>query len=194
MTYEATTESGGGIAKVRILLFGIVGIPGLVAILLNALGFGSWAVPGAIVAGVIAVVLWRRSEKPLAIVLTVRKKRLYVDAAGRHFDIALDELETVSIDRRAIQRIQDGSALVPATMAINTSVGPASEVVRVSLQGAKESFLLTEEYQPYTVGLEGMGKVRAFLRKHGWVPEEERSERTEDKPRKRKKKAAPSSQ
>lgn len=191
MTYEAATESNGGIAKVRILIFGFIGLPGLVALLLNGLGFGSLAVPGALVVAALVFAYWRWSEKPLPVVLAVRRGRLHVTSGRREFDIALAELESVSIDRREIQRIQDGSALVPATMAINTSVGPVGEIVRVSLHGAKETFLLTEEWQSYTAGLEGMGKVRVFLRKHGWVPEEERAEEAPRK--KRKKKASPSS-
>ena len=191
MTYEAATESNGGIGKVRILLLGIVGVPGLVALLLSELGFGWLAVPGALVVGALVFAYWRWSEKPLPVVLAVRRGRLHVTSGRRQFDIALTDLESVSIDRREIQRIQDGSALVPATMAINTTVGPVGEIVRVSLHGANETFLLTEEYQPYSAGLEGMGKVRVFLRKHGWAPTEERTEETPRK--KRRKKASPSS-
>ncbi len=174
MIYEARADKNRGIALFQLVVGGLVTVPVLVTLVLSLLGLGLFSYVGGIASGALCFYLWRRSESPSAIVLRVAKRKLFVDDGSRSFEIPLRDLENVTLEKREVKKVRDGAPILPALMTINSTVDSATEIVRVALEGEGRSFTLTEEWQPYSAGLEGMGKVRVFLRKHGWVPPSER--------------------
>jgi hypothetical protein len=88
---------------------------------------------------------------------------------------ALDDLVNVSLDSKIIQRVLEGSSAIPAVRFINTHVAPESTTSRVILVGRDRPFVpLGQTYLAHMEATEWLGKIRVFLRRHGWVPEDER--------------------
>ncbi|CAN5664413.1 hypothetical protein BH09MYX1_BH09MYX1_57390 [soil metagenome] len=188
MIYEARPDRNPGIALFQGIVFGLVALPVMVVVVLHVLGLGWLSLVGGAIAAVIGYRVWRSSSKPRKIILRVREKKLFVIDGKRSFELAVSALRNVSLDKKEVRKLRDGSPILPELMMVNSTVDATTEIVRVVLEGNGTSFRLTDEYQPYSAGLEGMGKVRVFLRKHGWVPPEEQwGELPPDKPRKPRK-------
>lgn len=94
------------------------------------------------------------------------------------------ELASVELDLKTIERLQDGSSPIPALRFANPTVAPAVDTARIVLvrKGGRRH-ILTDAYLAHMDAIEGLGKIRAFLRKHGWMPEAERAELKEEKRR-----------
>lgn len=180
LIYEVAPDLGGGVARLRMFMLGLFGLAAAVGGIALAAGLDDVAGAACVGVAIVSVLVLKWRARPTHAVLSIDGRRLFVRSGKRSFDIDLRDLDAVSLERREIQRVQDGSPLVVATMAINTTVGPSAEVVRILLEGATRSFLLTEEFQPHMMGVEGMGRVRRFLRSHGWTPAEEREAAGED--------------
>jgi len=90
--------------------------------------------------------------------------------------VPLAELEDVGLDSKSIRKVELGQDAVPAMRFINTRVGPEIDVARIALSiaGKDEPFLLTNAFLPHMDAVEWAGKIRSFLRKHRWLPEDER--------------------
>ena len=87
----------------------------------------------------------------------------------------LDELLNVEIYTKSITRITVqqpvGAAMLTAVVGPTLDTG---RVVFVYLDGEDERrAFLTEAYGPHFHCTEWLGRIRVFLRTHGWVPEDE---------------------
>jgi hypothetical protein len=87
----------------------------------------------------------------------------------------LSELANVTLELKTIQRVVDGPSAIPAVRFIHSTVAPELHIARIVLvaTGGRE-VRLTEEYLPHFDATDWLGKIRVFLRKQGWVPEDER--------------------
>jgi hypothetical protein len=130
--------------------------------------------------GTSALVVWwmKRKERPDCIILSVDGGELVVrrersiEPIGR---FTLDELVNVSLDSKLIRRVLDGASPIPAVRFTDTRVAPESTTARVILVARERPFVpLGQTYLAHMDATEWLGKIRLFLRKHGWVPEDER--------------------
>ncbi len=84
----------------------------------------------------------------------------------------------VVLDAKSEQSVQASQTVIYALRYETSRPGPTIETARVVIvsEGDREPIALTETYLASFDATEQMGKVRAFLRKHGWVPEDERGD------------------
>jgi hypothetical protein len=133
----------------------------------------------ALALSIAGVVFWVRRPDDARIVLRVKNGELLVHPSGstEPARFSLDELLNVSLDSKIIQRVQEGSSAIPAMRFIDSRVGPEQTTARVILVGRGRPFVpLGEAYLAHVEATEWLGKIRVFLRKHGWVPADERDE------------------
>lgn len=88
--------------------------------------------------------------------------------------VALAKVREVEIESKAIRRVtyaQQVGEAIPST-----HVSGDVDVARIVLvvEGEPRPLRLTESYESYSNCAECFGKVRVFLRAHGWLPENER--------------------
>ena len=129
------------------------------------------------------LVRFRRSAKPAGVLLAVKDAVLTLtDGSRALLTVPLAELEDVGLDSKSIRKVELGQDAVPAVRFINTQVGPEIDVARITLSiaGREEPFVLTTAFLPHMDAVEWAGKIRSFLRKHGWLPEDERDEEETD--------------
>jgi len=109
------------------------------------------------------------------VVLAVDDGRLSVTFGARcALTVPIDRLVNVELDTRAESRSQTG-VRPDGTMSVGASFGvDVSRLVLVFAE-REERLPLSETFGSYGAQLEAMAKVRAFLRGHGWLPEDERS-------------------
>jgi len=117
---------------------------------------------------------WRRAWRPQSIVIRVERSDLQVRIAGSLRTMRLDDLVDVALDIKTIQRVVDGNSPIPALRFADTRVGPEVDTARIVLVGRDEQTPLTEAYLAHMDATEWLGKIRVFLRKHGWLPDDER--------------------
>lgn len=87
--------------------------------------------------------------------------------------LPLAELQDVELDTRSFEKVE---GRVRPDGLIGTGQALTLEVSRLVLviAGRDVGIPLREEYASYSDSLEWMGKVRLFLRRHGWLPHDER--------------------
>jgi hypothetical protein len=123
---------------------------------------------------------WKTRKKIGGAVLRIDEGVLVVtrsSKSARDDRFRLDDLADVALDIKTIQRVMEGGSAIPAVRFIDATVGPkvdTARIVLVSQSGVEVR--LTDEYLPHFAAAEWMGKIRVFLRKSGWVPEDEREE------------------
>lgn len=119
----------------------------------------------------------RRARSTPRAVLRVLRGRLHLSGAAFVQPVACDlnQLLDVYLDTKTIQRVQENAGAVPDLRFINATVGGEQDTARIALELEHETFLLTEERLSHTDANEWFGKIRRFLRRHGWVPEDERA-------------------
>jgi hypothetical protein len=108
------------------------------------------------------------------VVLRVEHGELSVLAEGRRAQaIALRDLLDVELDTRSIEKSQPQ---VRPDGVMDTGQSLSLDVSRLALVVADRDgvVLLSDAYASYSESLEWLGKVRQFLRRFGWVPEDER--------------------
>jgi hypothetical protein len=117
----------------------------------------------------------RRGEGD-AVVLRVSRGVLQVAGPERELLCAkLDDVANVTLDSRTIRKVVEGHTLVPGIRFVETTVGPELEVVRIVIEvNGAEPTRLSEAFVSHMDGVEWLGRIRRFLRAHGWVPEDER--------------------
>jgi hypothetical protein len=158
---------------IRIWLFGLCG-GGCVA------GIGTpWA--GLVIMVVVvtwAVLSWRRTQRGESIVFRVDYGELTVTSHGTALlaRLPLARLDDVTLDTKAI---------VPATQDTSTAAAGVVEmkargevdVARIVLlpSAPREPLALTKEHGSHMDAVDGAGRIRTFLRAHGWVPVGERA-------------------
>jgi hypothetical protein len=119
----------------------------------------------------------RRARTTPRAVLRVLHGRLHLSGPAFPAPIACDlsELLDVYLDTKTIQRVQENAGAVPDLRFINATVGGEQDTARIALELERETFFLTPERLSHTDANEWFGKIRRFLRQHGWVPEDERA-------------------
>lgn len=125
--------------------------------------------------------MWLRRRQQRTVpraVLKVQGKRLYLSgpAFGNNGPtvIELEALLDVYLDTKTIQRVQENAGPIPELRFINATVGGVQDTARIGLELENETFFLTEQRVSHTDANEWFSKIRRFLRKHGWTPEDER--------------------
>jgi hypothetical protein len=183
LIYDATDETAGR-ADGMSALFRHVSLPIIVCMVATWLagsGVGTAALVGAVVYSVWS---WRTRKKRGGAVLRIERNVLSVEIrADRelHDRIRLGDLADVVLDTKTIERVQDGTSAIPGMRLIDSKVGPKVDTCRIVLVGTGgREVLLTKEYLPHMHATEWLGKIRTFLRKHGWEPESEREPKSRD--------------
>jgi hypothetical protein len=154
----------------------MVGLPPVVGALLALLH------PNAGLVGLVGTVVallwwWKRPPVPAAI-LSIEEGDLVVrrsgDRARASIRWPLRDVRDVVLETKSIQPIGDGGSPIPGVRTLDPSIGPEIETARIVLVGPQRRVRLTEEYFAHMDSSEWLGKIRVMLRKHGWVPEDER--------------------
>lgn len=124
----------------------------------------------------------RRAWAREAVVLRVEDGALLVRDRGARAvkaRIALRDLD-VTLDTKTIRRVEEGRSAIPGVRYLDTRVGPEIDVSRIVLveraDDGERELALSEPYLAHLHATEGFGKIRVFLRRHGWVPTDEREE------------------
>lgn len=122
--------------------------------------------------------VWWWRPRATGILLHIERGELTVDPrarTGRCSRVRLDDLTDVVLETRTIQPLLDGGSAIPALRFSESRVGGEVDKSRIALErGDDERILLGDTYLAHLDALEWFGKIRVFLRKHGWVPEDER--------------------
>jgi hypothetical protein len=126
---------------------------------------------------VFAVWRWRQSADVTGIRLRYEDDQLLI-TFGRSdvpLRVPLRHLRNVQLDSKTIAKVSrevrpDGVM----SMSGRPMVVDVSRVVLV-LADPEDPLRLTEDYVSHSECLEWLGKIRLFLRLHGWVPEDERA-------------------
>src|SRR5579859_1911401 len=119
---------------------------------------------------------WRRTARGKSVVFRVERGSLCLflpRSIGA--SIPLADVVDVALDTKTIRPIQEGSSAIPAIRFIDSRVAPEVDTARIVLCTRDgRSVPLSEAYVAHMEATEWMGRIRVFLRKHGWVPEDER--------------------
>ena len=161
-----------GIAVLQFLLF-----PFATAIVL-----ASVATPMAGLVGLVgttaSMALWARSaRRGDGILFHVDGDELSVVTARTKKPRArfrLTDLQDVTLDTKTIEPLIDGASPIPGLRAATAQPLPKVNETRIVLVTTHGPLPLTEAYLASVEVTEWFGKLRVFLRKHGWVPEDER--------------------
>lgn len=163
-----------------VLWFQLFSLPVLVGVIVASAANPTLGLVAMVVAGALAIGLRRRAAKARVLRLTVADGALTIPGKGA---VRLDALEDVVLDVKTIRRVQDGDSAVPAVRFTDTRVGPEVDLARIVIVGDGERVYLAEHWLAHMDATEWLGKLRVFLRKHGWVPADERvtdSDESED--------------
>lgn len=156
-------------------------LPPLVATLLSLRVGPTPGLVGLIATALIGIWWWRRTPKG-GVILRVEGGELLVLARATEkirSSIPLVELVNVELDTRAIQRVEEGNSAIPGlrwidTKIVNVDTGRVVLVQNDVLRAQKKELPLTTEFVAHMDATEWVGKIRVFLRSHGWVPASER--------------------
>jgi hypothetical protein len=87
----------------------------------------------------------------------------------------LHEVADVVLDVKTIRRVQESGSPVPAVRLEEARVGPEIETARIVVVLEDGGRLeLTEPFFAHLDATHWLGRVRVFLRRHGWLPVDER--------------------
>lgn len=169
--------------KSSVAAFQTFSVPPIVAVVLTLAVTPTAGLIGLILSAIALVWWWRRAPYAHKLILRVERGELSVHARGGREEtlrVRLEDLENVALDTKTIQRVQDGASAIPAMRFIDSQVGPEVEQARIVLvargRRARTTTPLGETYLAHMDAIEWLGKTRLFLRKHGWLPEDERVE------------------
>jgi hypothetical protein len=130
----------------------------------------------------LAVIAWpavqrRRAKTRPRATLRVHERSLQLSgpAFSEPRSIPLDDLLEVYLDTKTIQRLREAPSPIPATRFLNQTVGGEQDESRIALELETETLYLTEQRVSHLDANEWFSKIRRFLRKHGWIPEDERT-------------------
>jgi hypothetical protein len=119
-----------------------------------------------------------RSRRTDGDAVVLRVSRGVLQVAGPEGDLLcarLDDVANVTLDSRTIRKVVEGHTLVPGIRFVEARVGPELEVVRIVIEvNGAEPTRLSETFVSHMDGVEWLGRIRRFLRAHGWIPEDER--------------------
>lgn len=156
---------------------GMVG--GVGGVIIAAAGFPSIGAALLGVAAALGVWRWRRAPEVAGITIAVERGDLHIAHRTTKeplLDVRLVSLLDVALDTKSIRKVMPGKDAIPAVQFINTSVGPEVDVARIvfHLADEQEPVRLSDQFLAHMDAVEWVGKIRSFLRSHGWVPADER--------------------
>jgi hypothetical protein len=128
-----------------------------------------------------SLVSWRRTRRGEAIVFHVEGGQLTVAPRGSTRPLLaalpLRNVLDVTLDSRSITPVMRDTSIsaVAPQMKVRGEVDIARVVIVLAPPG--EPVPLTEEHVAHMDAIAGAGKIRTFLRAHGWLPEDEREPR-----------------
>ena len=160
--------------RVGMLVFQLGGVGILVVSVLSAFATPELGLAGLAVSTGAIVWWWRRARSARLIVLRVERDELHVRLGGSSRMMRLGDLVDVALDIKTIQRVVDGDSAIPALRFADSRIAPEVDTARIVLVGAEGQVPLTKEYVAHMDATEWLSKSRVFLRKHGWVPDDER--------------------
>jgi hypothetical protein len=178
LLYDATDDTAGR-ADGMTALFRHVSLPILACMVVTWLVGPTTGALMLVVAAAYSAWSWRTRKKRGGALLRVERDVLSVELRGErehHDRIRLSDLADVVLDTKTIERVVDGTSAIPGMRLIDSRVGPKVDTCRIVLVGTGgREVLLTKDYLPHMHATEWLGKIRTFLRKHGWEPESERA-------------------
>lgn len=130
-------------------------------------------------AGSLAAILWQRRRRGGGVVLHVEDGLLEVrERRGGEVRsrVRLADLIDVALDTKSERLMHEGGSAIPAIAFAESRAGDTIERARVVLvrRASPAPFPLSEERGSHSEATEELGKIRVFLRRHGWVPASER--------------------
>ncbi len=138
------------------------------------------AVIGAVVTAAMLVFWWRGAHGAQDCVLRVERGELLVRSRKStkvRALLRLDDLVDVVLESKQVRRLQDGANPIPALRFVESQVAPEVDISRVVLIASDgTSIALSEMYLANMDATEWLWRVRVFLRRHGWLPDDERDE------------------
>jgi hypothetical protein len=155
-------------------------IPGAIAMAVHT-QLGPTAALGALIAASAAsYAAWRRWRKSPDLTLRVEDRTLHLLHSPARAPIAV-RLEDVLDVRIAVTTEATGTGAPIATIQpfapSQGTAGPDARRARIALvRRHGPEVWLTDKELTYQDGIDGLGKTRSFLRKHGWLPLDEREE------------------
>lgn len=149
-------------------------------ILASAWGASFLGAPAGLVALVLTalfVVWWlRRSQWSDDFVFTVAGDTLDVHRGTRFIaKLRLRDLADVVLDTKSIRKVEEGTSMLGMLRGLDLRVGAELDVSRIVLvAGDGTETPLSVVYLSNSEATEWLGKIRVFLRKLDWLPEDER--------------------
>ena len=125
-----------------------------------------------------AVLSWRRTHQGESIVFRVDHGALTVTSHGTAIlaSLPLARVEDVTLDTKAILPATQDTSTAAAGVVQMKARGEVDVARIVLVPGAPgEPLALTKEHASHMDAIDGAGKIRTFLRAHGWVPVGERT-------------------
>lgn len=158
-----------------VVTFQLFVLPLIAAMVLSAIATPTVGFVGLLVSAAYATWRWRRSRaRSDSIVLSVASRKLTAQASHLFLHMKLADLENVELDTRTIRPVQEGRTAVPNVRFIESQVGPEVDIARIVIVGEGRRVALHDDYIAHIHATEWLGKIRAFLRKHDWLPLDER--------------------
>jgi hypothetical protein len=158
-------------------VIGFVAFPPLIGfMLISWIGFPNLGIPAALAVGAAMYIVRRRLATIPVATLSAANGMLRVEGprSSDEHAIRLEDLLEVSLESKTIQRVQEASGGFPQLRFINSTVAPPVDTARIELKTKDGSIFLSEEHTSYLDANEWFGNIRRFLRRNGWVPEDER--------------------
>jgi hypothetical protein len=158
-----------------------VGILGtVIGVVIAALGLPTIAIVVLLLTAAVAAWRWFRAPDVRGIELRVRDRVLLVAPRGQAplLRAPLEDVSNVRLDTKSIQKVVEGGSMIPGMRFIDSKVAPELDVARIVIVcgEAPNEVRLTDAYVAHMDAVEWLGKIRTFLRAHGWEPEDERAE------------------
>jgi hypothetical protein len=180
--YSPLNEAGGFDAMIE--PFRIFVLPIMVTTVLGAIAGAEGAIAGLVgTAAANGVYFWRTRKHVLGAVLRVAGDMVNVAVKGpavAYERFRLSELADVTLEIKTIERVIEGAGPIPDVRLAESKVGSKLETARIVLvMTSGREVRLTDPYLPHFDSTAWLGKIRLFLRRHGWVPEDEQEASTE---------------
>jgi hypothetical protein len=86
----------------------------------------------------------------------------------------LTDLLAVELETKTIRRVHEGDSAIPVMRLLDARVGRDVDTCRVVLRTQHKTVRLGEQHIAHMDAVESVGKIRVFLRRNGWLPEDER--------------------
>jgi hypothetical protein len=155
-----------------LLVGAIAGIPLVVLVTVSVLVSPTASVPAFVVV-LAALVFWYRRRPKHDVLLSIADGVLTLQSAQATTTVRLDDVLDVSLDRETQTRIEYGTSATTALSTISvSSVEIAPRHILLVRRGVGPIKLGEPILEAHAT--EWMGRVRAFLRRSEWIPEDER--------------------